>query len=104
MILLYIFISLVIVLFITISFKYRVKNHELIKKLKESEKSYQDIVEKYKANNQNLETRIQDEVEKNRQKDHILIKHSRLASMGEMIASISHQWGEPLNSLSLIIQ
>ncbi len=104
MIFLSIFISLVILLLIMTIFKYRVKTQELMKKLKESEKSYQGILEQYTANNRNLETRILEEVEKNRQKDHFLIKHTRLASMGEMITSISHQWGQPLNSLSLIIQ
>ncbi|WP_160723468.1 sensor histidine kinase [Bacillus sp. USDA818B3_A] len=103
---LYVYISLALVIgyfILTISL-YLFKSCGLMKKLKESEKSYRDLAEKYEAINRNLEKKIHEEVEKNRQKDHLLIQHSKLAAMGEMIASIGHQWRQPLNSLSLIIQ
>jgi len=53
--------------------------------------------------NLTLEKRIQEAVAELRQKDQIMINQSRLASMGEMIGNIAHQWRQPLNALGLLI-
>ncbi|MDR7078286.1 signal transduction histidine kinase [Neobacillus niacini] len=75
-----------------------------MKKLKESEASYRELAEKYEGVINSLEDRVNEEVEKNRQKDLFLIQHSWLAAKGELIDSIGHQWRQPLNHLSLLIQ
>jgi signal transduction histidine kinase len=50
-----------------------------------------------------LETRIADEVEKNRKQQENMLVQSRMAQMGEMLAMIAHQWRQPLASISAII-
>lgn len=51
---------------------------------------------------------MQEQVNKAVQEQHeqskIMIQQSRLASMGEMIGNIAHQWRQPLNALGLLIQ
>lgn len=42
--------------------------------------------------------------QKDKQRDETLAQQAKLASMGEMIGSIAHQWRQPLNELAIRIQ
>jgi PAS domain S-box-containing protein len=54
--------------------------------------------------NETLEKRVREEVAINREKDIMLIQQNRQAALGEMLDHIAHQWKQPLNSISLIVQ
>lgn len=54
--------------------------------------------------NNSLEKRVKNEVENNRKKDQIMFQQARLASLGEMLQNIAHQWRQPLGALSMIVQ
>ncbi len=53
---------------------------------------------------QEQEEKINEGVKQLREKDHMIIKQSRQAAMGEMIGNIAHQWRQPLNSIGVIVQ
>ncbi|NWF67096.1 MAG: hypothetical protein HXX81_06475 [Campylobacterales bacterium] len=69
-----------------------------------------DVTDRVKAQNElkklyeTLQERVVQEVEKSRKQEQMLIQQSKLASMGEMIGNIAHQWRQPLTSLALYIQ
>lgn len=48
-----------------------------------------------------FQSHLNAEIEKNKAKDLILFEQTRFALMGEMLANISHQWKQPLNTISL---
>ena len=51
--------------------------------------------------NQTLEQRVQEEIAENKEKQKMLFWQSRMASLGQMLANIAHQWRQPLTELSL---
>ncbi|CAA6805390.1 MAG: Putative two-component sensor histidine kinase [uncultured Sulfurovum sp.] len=65
------------------------------KKLAESE--YEVILK-----NEQLEIKVDEVITKNKQNQNLLFQQSKMASMGEMIGNIAHQWRQPLNALSAL--
>jgi len=60
--------------------------------------------EKLKKLNTTLQDRVESSLLEIRKKDQILSHQARLASIGETIEQIAHQWRQPLNNLALINQ
>jgi ABC-type nitrate/sulfonate/bicarbonate transport system substrate-binding protein/signal transduction histidine kinase len=68
-------------------------NQDLQSKVDEKTKELQEL-------NRSLEEKIKKAVEENTHKDTILFQQSKMASMGEMIGNIAHQWRQPLTLIS----
>ncbi|MEY4505083.1 MAG: hypothetical protein RL154_1380, partial [Pseudomonadota bacterium] len=60
-------------------------------------------ITKLKDLERNLERKVQEELGKLAIQEQLLVKQSKLASMGEMVGAIAHQWKQPLNAMSLIL-
>ncbi len=71
---------------------------------------YQDVTEKKQAEdelhmlNRSLEAKVAFEKSKRLEQESILIHQSKMATMGEMITMIAHQWRQPLNALAISVQ
>lgn len=49
---------------------------------------------------QHLEKRVEEEVQKNKINEKMLLEQSKMAAMGEMLESIAHQWRQPLSVIT----
>jgi len=54
--------------------------------------------------NANLQDKIKEEVEHSLTQEKLLIQQSKLASMGEMIGVIVHQWKQPLHTINMFFE
>ena len=79
----------------------------LSQKIEDVLKTYQKSVQlksvALKDLNETLERRVEEEVEKNREHEQLLVQKSRFIALGEMISNIAHQWRQPLSELSSIL-
>ena len=80
----------------------------MLQKLEESkkdiEKKVQVRTQELNTLNENLEHLVKEKTDENIKQLEILQQQNKLASMGEMIGAIAHQWRQPLNEISIAIQ
>ena len=65
----------------------------LEKKISEKTKSLEQL-------NNNLEEKVKQEVLKNQEQKIVIAEQSKMVALGEMIGNISHQWRQPLSTIS----
>ena len=80
-----------------LSIEVKDKTQELEQKKNELEKKTLEL----QSLNQNLEAKIQEKIQKNREQEEMMFRQARYAQMGEMISMIAHQWRQPLNTISV---
>ncbi len=57
-----------------------------------------------KVVNEGLQKKVDEKLAELRKKDQVLLQQNKMATIGETIGAIAHQWRQPLNSLALNIQ
>ncbi|MGM0623927.1 MAG: ATP-binding protein, partial [Campylobacterota bacterium] len=76
--------------------------HDVTKRLRYVQE-LEEVRQRLFRANLELKQRVKNEVEKSRQKDSVMFQQSKLATLGEVINSIAHQWRQPLNRISAVI-
>ncbi|MFW9625971.1 MAG: PAS domain S-box protein, partial [Sulfurospirillum sp.] len=87
---------------------------ELKKRLEQKDKELEELnknlelrvkaqTKQLKELNKTLEQRVLEEIKKNEEKQKLLFWQSRMASLGQMLANIAHQWRQPLTELNLTL-
>ena len=87
---------------------------ELKKSLEQKEKELEELnqnlelkvleqTKQLKELNKTIEKRVQEEISKNDEKQKLLFCQSRMASLGQMLGNIAHQWRQPLTELNLTL-
>jgi len=90
------FLSIAILISIVVSQKI----DEVLKKYANKVKANAAELERL---NETLENRVKEEIDKNREKEQLLVQKSKFIALGEMISNIAHQWRQPLSELSSIL-
>ncbi|SFV90583.1 PUTATIVE TWO-COMPONENT SENSOR [hydrothermal vent metagenome] len=81
------------------------KNNKRINRIiTQSDRQQMAIVrlnEELDAYKNHLEKKVEEELQKRKEQENLLIEQSRLAAIAEMIDAVAHQWKQPLNLISM---
>jgi len=66
------------------------------------EKIEKDELE-FKLLSNKLKSKVNDEIQRRKEQEQMLLRQSRMANMGEMLDSIAHQWRQPLMHINSIL-
>ncbi len=83
---------------------YKRKSKRLDKIMEQSDKQQRKLIklneelDKYKNH---LELKVEEEIKKREEKEKMLLQQSKLASMGEMMDAVAHQWKQPINIINM---
>lgn len=86
-------ILLGLILYIISYYLYSKELKKLYKRLRNNQKELNKL-------NNSLKQTVDDEVNKNYEKNKMLFQQSKMAAMGEMIGNIAHQWRQPLSVIT----
>ncbi|MDC0932461.1 HAMP domain-containing sensor histidine kinase [Arcobacteraceae bacterium] len=85
---------------------YKRKENRLNIIINQSDKQQQVLLslnEELDSYKNELEKKVEEEIEKRKEKDKIILQQSKLAAMGEMMDAVAHQWKQPINIINMQI-
>ena len=93
-------VFIIILYFSYVDFKREQLKEKAYKKLKIKTREVENESKKVRNLNDTLEYRVNDAIKKNELQYRQMMQQTKLASMGEMIGNIAHQWRQPLSTIS----
>jgi len=86
---------------------YTRKSNRLDKIIKQSDKQQHQMMElneELDRHKNDLEWMVQAEIQKRQEKEKMLLQQAKLASMGEMMDAVAHQWKQPISTISMQVE
>ena len=86
---------------------YTRKSKRLDKIIKQSDRQQLQMIQlntELDEHKNNLELKVEQEIKKREEKEKMLMQQSRLASMGEMMDAVAHQWNQPISVINMQVE